>query len=274
MNAHIDNAKDQPQFPRSQTPIQLEPGFGRALRGMALISWKTKTSVKQLPLLLAAVLTLPAFCFFTINPGNDRPFYRWIIDFYLTFLLPLGCLFSCGGMVRDELQADTLGFLLCRPITRARFLLVKYICESAWVQLLAFINALLFLFIGFFRQIPDSHNVILSLMGVQVLAILVFCALSSLLGLIHQKYLVLGLIYGFVVELGIGRIPTNINSLSMTNHVQRLMGNSDIINSIYEWSPKGSVASLFIMVGATVLFLSLACALLTFKEYHHSEEVQ
>ena len=255
-------------------PAILEPGFFRALLGMALISWKTKTSIKQIPLLLAAVLTLPAFCLFTVNPGSEKPFYRWIIDFYLTFLLPMGCLFSCGGMVRDELQADTLGFLLSRPITRARFLLVKYICEATWLQLLAFVNAVLFLLIGINRDIPESHKAILVLMGVQVLAVLVFSALSSFLGLVHQKYLVLGLIYGFVVELGIGRIPTNINSLSMTNHVQKLMGNSTVINTIYEWSPKGSVTSIFIMLGATVVFLISACVLLTFKEYHHSEEVQ
>jgi ABC-type transport system involved in multi-copper enzyme maturation permease subunit len=270
MNESNDKAIEQPQA----GSIVLEPGFGRALRGMALISWKTKTSIKQIPLLAIAVLTLPAFCVFTVNPGNEKPFYRWVIDFYLSFILPLGCLFSCGGMVRDEVQSDTLGFLLCRPITRARFLIVKYICESLWVQALAFINALLFLFIGIFHQIPNSSTVIFTLMGVQVLAVFVFCALSSLFGLIHQKYLVLGLIYGFVVELGIGQIPTNINSLSMTTHVQRLMGNNQIINTLYEWSPKGSMTSVFVMLSATFFFLCLAAALLTFKEYHHSEEVQ
>jgi hypothetical protein len=50
--------------------------------------------------------------------GRTEPFYRWLIDFYFFVILPLNCVRACGGLIRDELQADTLGFLTTRPLSR------------------------------------------------------------------------------------------------------------------------------------------------------------
>ena len=58
---------------------------------------------------------------------------------------------------------------------------------------------------------------------IQIPAVVVYGAISSLMGLTTKKYLVFGIIYGFVVEFGIGQIPTNINTLAMTNHLKSLL---------------------------------------------------
>src|SRR5262249_32116008 len=148
------------------------------------------------------------------NLQNLRPFYRWLVDFYFLLVLPLYGLSVCGSMIRDELQSDTLGFLTTRPVGRARLFLIKYLCQMTWLQALAALHGLLLCGVGFAREVPGVGSMMALFFGAQVLAVLAWGALSALLGLITRRYMVLGIVYGFVVEMGIGRIPTNINSLS------------------------------------------------------------
>jgi ABC-type transport system involved in multi-copper enzyme maturation permease subunit len=209
-----------------------------------------------------------------LNGQDSQPYLRWTIDFYLMLLLPLYCLFVCGALIRDELQGDTLGFLITRPLTRARLFLIKYFCHIIWLEGIAAVNGLLLILAGTLRHVPDLHAFPWILLGTQFLAVLVYGALSALFGLIHQRYMVLGIIYGFVVELGIGRIPTNINSLSMSHHVQTILANTKVVSELYSWPAKGWLASIGIMCLATLVFLGASSVLFTFKEYHHSEEMQ
>src|SRR6185436_8233209 len=56
---------------------------------------------------------------------RTAPFYHWLIDFYFFAILPLSCVGACGALIREELQNNTLGFLLTRPLSRARLILIK-----------------------------------------------------------------------------------------------------------------------------------------------------
>lgn len=203
-----------------------------------------------------------------------RPYFRWIVEFYFLLILPLQCLASCGAMIRDELQGDTLGFLITRPITRARLVIVKYLCHTAWMEITAGIHGLLLLAAGAALGLPGVLALAPLFLAVQALAVLTWSALSSLLGLVTQRYLVLGLIYGFVVEMGIGRIPTNINALSMIRHLKTLLANDASIRTLYEWSPQGSLFSTSVMILGVALFLAGAAALFTYREYSQSDEMQ
>jgi ABC-type transport system involved in multi-copper enzyme maturation permease subunit len=205
---------------------------------------------------------------------ETKPYFRWLVDVYFLIFLPLFCLAVCGAMIRDELQADTLGFLVTRPLTRARLFVLKYLCHMTWLQIVIAVHCVLLFAVGNLRQVPGVNALFPLFFGVEILAVLAWSALSSLLGLINQKYMVLGLVYGFVVEMGIGRIPTNINSLSLTRHIKAILANSDTITQMYEWSSQGTLFSIGMMFLATVLFAGLAAALFTFREYHHAEEMQ
>jgi hypothetical protein len=84
----------------------------------------------------------------------------------------------------------------------------------------------------------------------------------------------LALLYGFIVEMGIGRIPTNINSLSLMRHLKTLLSPNPALQALYDWTSKGLVLSVGALALATVLFVALAALLFTFKEYHHTAEMQ
>jgi hypothetical protein len=206
--------------------------------------------------------------------GRTEPFYHWLIDFYFFLLLPLQCVKGCGGLIRDELQADTLGFLVTRPLSRARLLVLKYLTQTAWLQLLLLVETLLLFIAGGMRQIPALGALLPLFLAAQFLAVLAWSALGVFLGQVSKRYMALALLYGFIVEMGIGRIPTNINSLSLMRHLKTLLSPNPALHALYDWTSKGLVLSVGALALATVLFVAAAALLFTFREYHHTAEMQ
>ena len=208
------------------------------------------------------------------NLQRLRPYYSWLLNFYFFLALPLYCLSVCGAMIRDELQADTLGFLVTRPVGRARLFLTKYSCQVLWLECLVAVHGLLLLAVGAMRDVPAIASIVPLVLGAQFLAVLSWGALSALLGLVTRRYLLLGIGYGFVVELGLGRIPTNINTLSLARHFRGLFGHDPLIQRLYEWAPQNVAFSIGAVLIGTLVFLAIGATLWAHREYHSSTEMQ
>jgi len=206
--------------------------------------------------------------------SRTRPFYHWLIDFYFIVLLPLNCVRTCGGLIRDELQADTLGFLLTRPLSRARLLIVKYLSQTAWLQIVVLVQALLLFAAGHLREIPALGALLPLFLATQFLAVFAWSALGTFLGQLTNRYMAIALVYGVIVEMGIGSIPTNINTISIMRHLQTLLAHNPVVQNVHLWSDKGAPLSIGALVLATVVFLSIAALLFTVKEYHQTTEMQ
>jgi len=152
--------------------------------------------------------------------GRSGPFYHWLIDFYFFVILPLNCVRACGALIRDELQADTLGFLTTRPVSRARLLVVKYLSQTAWVQILMLVETLLLFAAGHLRHIPALDSLLPLFFGRAISGRAGLERAGAFLGQVTKRYMALAMVYGFIVEMGIGRIPTNINTLSLMRSSQ------------------------------------------------------
>src|SRR5262245_35715836 len=74
---------------------------------------------------------------------RTAPFHRWLIDFYVFVILPISCVAACGPLIREEVQANTVGFLITRPLTRARLVMVKFVSHTAGLQIIMLVQALL-----------------------------------------------------------------------------------------------------------------------------------
>ncbi|HZL42581.1 MAG TPA: ABC transporter permease subunit [Verrucomicrobiae bacterium] len=201
-------------------------------------------------------------------------FYRWLVDLYFFIVLPLSCVWASGALIRDELQSDTLGFLTTRPLSRARLLVVKYLSQAAWLQIAFLLETALLFAAGGLRHIPAIGALLPLFLAAQVLAVFAWSALGAFLGLVTRRYVAMALLYGLFVEMGIGRIPTNINNLSLMRHLKTLLAHNPAVQRIYEWPGAGVPLSVGALMLATVVFLSLAAVLFTFVEYHHSVEMQ
>ncbi|MGN6555473.1 MAG: ABC transporter permease [Verrucomicrobiota bacterium] len=202
------------------------------------------------------------------------PFYHWLTDFYFFIILPLSCVQLCGGVIRNELQTDTLGFLTTRPVSRARLVILKYLAQTAWLQILLCIETLLLFAAGSLRNIPAIGTLLPLLLATQILAVFAWSALGLFFGQLSNRYIALALVYGAIVELGIGRIPTNINTLSIMRHLKTLLAHNPALQGVYEWNGTGVALSIGALVLAPVIFLGLSALLFTFREYHHTAEMQ
>lgn len=206
--------------------------------------------------------------------SRPEPFYRWLVDFYFFMIVPLVCVRGCGALIRDELQADTLSFLTTRPLTRAQLLVCKFLAEMTWLQLLLLGETLLLFVAGAGKEVPALGILLPLFLGTQLLAVLVWSALGILLGQVTQRYMAVALVYGLVVELGIGRIPTNLNTLSMMRHLKSLLGRNEALQAVYDWPTRGVPFSVVAVICAAVVFLGVAVGLFNYREYHHTTEMQ
>ncbi len=206
--------------------------------------------------------------------GRNEAFYHWLIDLYFFVILPLQCVKGCGGLIRDELQADTLGFLVTRPLYRAALLVAKYLAQTLWLQLFLVLETLLLFLAGSRRGLPDLGSLLPHFLVAQILAVPAWCALGIFLGQVSKRYLALAMVYGFIVEMGIGRIPPNINPLSLIRHLKVLLAHNPRVQSIYEWAGTGVPLSVTALLLAACIFLAAAALLFTFREYHHTAEMQ
>jgi len=206
--------------------------------------------------------------------NRTEPFYHWLMDFYFFIILPLTCVRGCGPLIRDELQADTLGFLITRPVGRARLLMAKYAAQVAWLEMILLVETILIFAAGAARQVPSLGPLLWLVSGVQILVIPAWSALGLLLGQLTGRYMFAALIYGFVVEMGIGRIPTNINNLSIIRHLHALLSQNGALHTIYAWPSDGMATAIGALIVASVVFLSVAALLFSMIEYHHAGDMQ
>ena len=206
--------------------------------------------------------------------GRTEPFYHWLIDFYFFVILPLNCVRACGGLIRDELQADTLGFLTTRPLSRARLLIAKYLAQTAWLQIMLGVETLLLFAVGGLRHVPSLGILLPLFLVAQFLAVMAWSALGIFLGQATKRYMAAALLYGLVVELGIGQIPTNINNLSLIRQLKSFLAHDADLQAIYGWLAKGVPYCAGAVVLAALIFLIAAAFLFTYREYHHTVEMQ
>jgi ABC-type transport system involved in multi-copper enzyme maturation permease subunit len=239
------------------------------------LTWSGLLAWRRAPGVLVLVFANPVLVGLAVGGAavehRNEGFEMWILNLYAAFMVPLACLMSGGSMVRDELQAGTLGFLLTRPLHRARLLLLKYACHTFWLELTLGLNAVLLSLAGHLLGIEGALLIGLWLLGVQTLVIPAFTALSAVLGLASKRYVLLGILYGFIVEMGIGQIPTNINTLSLTRHFQALMGQCPALEATVALSSWGIPGAILAVVGLTVAGLAVAAALFSLREFLEAE---
>ncbi len=113
--------------------------FARAVQGIWLLTWKSRLGLRQLPSLIAWVLVIPLLAYFTLpaRPEAARAgYFFWTVNFFTMLVVPLYCLSAFGALIRDEIQADTLRFLITRPVKRWVLFALKFVCLVIFIELI------------------------------------------------------------------------------------------------------------------------------------------
>jgi len=252
----------------------VKPNFPGILAGIWMLTYKSQLTWKKVYGVLSNILGLPILSYFAFSLRSEsNSFYMFTVDFYMLLVLPILCLTAFGGMVRDDLQEDTVCFLLTRPMKRWQFFLSKYLSHVLWTQITCALTLVAFAVSGTLRGVDNVPQLITTLLIVQVPAVIAYGAISSFMGLLTKKYLVLGLIYGFVVEFGIAQIPTNVNTLAMTNHLKSLMARYQPLADHLSVEAGSLFIAGIALVTTTLFFLVLSSVMFTMREYNHSDEM-
>ena len=199
------------------------------------------------------------------DSGHDavqtHGFLKWVVDFYLAFLLPIIVFIMSAGALRDELRPDSVDYIFTRPVPRPAFILGKFLAQVACFQfeyLLAFIALL---GVGLYQHMPDLFALAPRLLLAQFLLVTVFSAFGFLFGMLTSRYVVAGLTYGLIVEIGVGQIPTQLNRFSMIHQARMMFPAVVLPMDTVVLPPAVSALTVTVILLGMTLFLLTATAI-------------
>lgn len=247
-----------------------KPEWRRAFGGVWRLTYQRFLAPKQLAVLGGLLCLLAALALLSFHQNNPfrlkSAFAEWAIQFYLAFVVPVISFLSSGGLIRDDMSPATVDYVLIRPVKRHVFVLCRYFSQMVCLQMQYLLALIVLVMVAAFRQVPDLSETVPSLLLAQLLAIPAYSAMGFAFGAFTNRFLILGLVYGGIIELGLGNIPTQINSISMLHQVR------SIANSVlplrgkaaqYVESLPTAVTTLLV---ASVIFLALAATLFSLRE--------
>lgn len=213
----------RPSRPSSASRPRLMPNAWHAFGGV----WRLTARRFISPLFLlqfAGLLAVLALLMVTLFQRQDTKFYtQWVANFYLVFLAPILAFLSGAGAMRDEMKAEAIDYVLTRPIRRPAALLFKFLSHLACIQMGYMLALAVVIGVGVYRQIPTVWTILPWALLAQVCIVTVFAAFGFFAAVLTSRYMIIGLLYGAIIEFAIGNIPTQLNALSMTRHLRHLL---------------------------------------------------
>lgn len=206
-------------------PPRVPPHAGHALGGIWRLTARRFSTLNYwlvLAGMLAAlvVLSLPAA---SNRPAAARDFLSWAGGFYVCFVVPVLSFILGGGAMRDDLGAAAVDYVFTRPVRRPLYVLFKYIAHVAAVQIDFLFALMVVAGIGMFWRVPGLWDAVPYVVLGQVVAVFVFTAAGFFCAQITSRYVIVGLVYSAVVEVGLGNVPTQVNQISLLRHMVALV---------------------------------------------------
>ena len=142
--------------PLPEKPPMPSPSWTRALGGVwRLTYWRALTpgSLGVLAGLLAlfALLTVT-----NTRVGDQAAFQQWGVRFYLGFAVPVVAFLTTAGLVRDDMTPATVDYVFTRSLRRGTFVLLRFLCHAACLELQCLAALCVFWIIGLVRHVPDA----------------------------------------------------------------------------------------------------------------------
>jgi len=204
------------------TPLPL------VIRALVLLRLRALLRPKLFLRFLGIAAGVVAITLLSVPRGNAEQFSQWSVEVFLLKIVPLLCLVAGGGALRDEIRSFTIEYLWTRPARKAHLVIGAYVGTVLLVFVQVAIFTTLIHLIGVIRDIPGAAAHLPIALGATLGAVLAFSALSMALGVLTGKYMVAGVLYGGLIEIGLSRLPTRLNLLSVTHHVQSLLQSAGV----------------------------------------------
>ncbi len=184
-------------------------------RGLATLA------LSWIPLLLMGSLALARVPSFGI-----LLFESLMVPLFLQVVLIFVTLVNATALVREEIEDNTLPYLLTRPVSKPTLAVSKYVgyLIATMVLLLppvALAYAVTAASSG--TGLSADANVLAGFLAATALAVTAYGALFFFLSVVLRKPLTVGLLIGFIWESVVGRLPGSVPKLSLTFYLQSVL---------------------------------------------------
>ena len=245
----------------------LRPAPLRAFGGVWRLTWGRFATRGQLFLLLGMIFLLGLLSLVRVRYGQESAYLPWTTEFYLGFILPVMAFLSGAAAMRDETKSTTTDYVLTRPIRRTHLVVFKYVSHLVCLQAFYLIVLGALLVLAMVIGVPDTVSAVPGLVAAQVTALACFSALGFFFGVLSSRYLVLGIVYAVAVEMAIGRIPTQLNRLSMTHQLGTILqplnpGGLEILGT-----STSSLTVVGLLLGEAVILVTLCALVFSRREW-------
>lgn len=194
-----------------------------------------------------------------------------VFGLLFTVLVPLAALLLASGMVQDDIEEQTLTYLLIRPIRRWAIYLAKLFgtIVSSWLRASLFTVATFVAVYWGDRQMSGGvlrDRAVIAL-GLLALALSAYSAIFGWISLFVRRALVVGAVYIIIVEGLLGSIPFMLREITVIYYIRVLAVRwLDLPGADWSIDPVMAVsASTCVIVLASIAAAFAALGALTFR---------
>jgi ABC-2 type transport system permease protein len=203
---------------------------------------------------------------------DSNGFLPWAGAFYLCFLVPIMVFLSAGGVMRDDLSPSSIDYILNRPVRRPAFIVFRFISHVACAQLNYLLALAVVVGIGAYRNVPGLWNAVPMLLLAQVAVVIAFSAFGFLTAMLTSRYVIVGLVYGAIVEAAVGNTPTQLNRISMLRQafsiVEPALGGFHLgMRGPLAAEPLSPAAATALLLTMSVGMIAITATLFSVKEF-------
>ncbi len=172
--------------------------------------------------LIMLVLMLTPALIAILSRLTDSGVSPTVLEFNLAFmfipqgLLPLLALVYASGILHDEQEEQTITYLLMRPLARWAIYLAK-LAAAITVAIIFAVFSIVVTYAAIFAGV-GSHGVVMRCLDaclIHTLAVVAYCCLFGLMGLLTRRVLIAGIIYIALVEGLLANIPFAIRLITV-----------------------------------------------------------
>jgi len=229
-------------------------------RGLATLA------LSWIPLILVAALALARVASFDI-----LLFQALMVPLFLQIVLVFVTLVDATALIREEIDDNTLPFLLTRPVSKPVLALSKYAgyLVAALVLLLPPVlvsYGVTELHAG--SALGTDADVLAGFLAATALAVLAYGALFFFLSVVLRKPLFVGLLIGFVWESIVGSLPGSVPKLSLIYYLRSVLKGTIGVGPLSGFATDVSApAAAFILVVFALVMVVLAAVLFQSMEF-------
>jgi len=222
-------------------------------------------ALAAVPLLLAGSLAVAR-----VETFDILLFQILMVPLFLQVVLIFVTLVSATALIREEIEDNTLPYLLTRPVSKPAIALYKYTGYLVAVLVLL-VPPLVLAYVVTQGYAGDplgaELDVLAAFLGATALGGAAYGAFFTLLSVLTRRPLVVGLLFGFLWESVVGSIPGDVPRLSIIHYLRSILKDMIDVGPLAGYPTDVSAAA----AAAILIAFTIAALLLAMVVFQQSE---